>query len=142
FNLAHYALLIDVAGESSSGTPRGLMLHMTADERKEVIPLHGHLSSHMDKMIDHFLLGKIKNIYHHSPNKWAFELGKAVNENWFSEFVRGNGPIWSYRSNCQQFSRFLVSKLEFIWPHVKVAGDGNYLEPIIVDFNIIFSTSS
>ncbi|GAM23842.1 hypothetical protein SAMD00019534_070170, partial [Acytostelium subglobosum LB1] len=132
----HYSLIIDVAGESDQNVPRGQILNLSAVnvQDKTVQFTTGHLSSIIKSPSDYIPLGKITNNLNYHPRQWAYQLSDDVQDYWYPEFVASKGSTWSHQSNCQQFARFLVTKLKLVWPpDIPVAGDGNQIEPIIVD---------
>src|SRR5690242_990039 len=74
---------------------------------------------------------KLDNLSSHSPDAWFRELDETIVQ-WNKEFIAQNGAIWNSKSNCQQFARFMTTKLGLNYPSaVSVGGD---VMPDVIDW--------
>eukprot|EP01124_Arcella_intermedia_P024157 TRINITY_DN4004_c0_g1_i1.p1 TRINITY_DN4004_c0_g1~~TRINITY_DN4004_c0_g1_i1.p1 ORF type:complete len:194 (+),score=17.47 TRINITY_DN4004_c0_g1_i1:46-627(+) len=140
--LAHFSVVIDVAGESTNTHLIGQECHLVINKpisNTEVTAYFNRISKRYDQLLDHRYLGKIENKYHSGhPDDWANGLRFAI-YNWFCGFRGANGSTWSLKSNCQQFARFLILKLKLPWPNdINVIGDRL---PVVVDIGMLAVSS-
>lgn len=107
--LAHFALLIDLAGASTDEFVNGLEIHFIIDRdtHKPSLSTFRKRRPKGDLLFWRYL-GKIANEHHPgNPSAWYKGLNSAIID-WFQEFTATNGTTWNHRCNCQQFTRFLA----------------------------------
>lgn len=126
--LAHFSLLIDVAGQSDDDKLCGLEIHWVVLKPVAEPELR---FSHAQKPRNRFLctkkLGKLHQ-QEHCRTWW--DLEKKI-EPWVKEYEEKCGRIWNEECNSQTFSRFLVEKFGLEWPCEVCCGENCI--PICID---------
>ncbi len=109
------------------------MIHLTADVKtmttqKEFRPIE---KSRSDFLQIRKLDTKLQNPGGHAPDSWYRDLDVTFAQ-WNLEFVQQNGAVWNSKANCQQYARYMASKLGVPYPpDVSVGGD---VMPEVIDW--------